>query len=196
TPLAMTSLRLAGSVGLTAADFGVWTIRDVLAAPMPANAITTYGAFAGGTALPGSLPGSGTVVFNGSMAGVIATTTVGGSDDATGTVSLTVDFAAGTVTGSISSIATTPGVSTLTPYSVYAPAIDNPFRDMVISGGVISGNSFTATVTSPTIPSATHTTLRGTFYGTGANELAGTFVLSDPSPGPGKTFIGAFGAKP
>lgn len=196
TPLAMTSIRLAGSVGLTAADFGVWTIRDVLAAPMPANAITTYGAFAGGTALPTGMPGSGTVVFNGSMAGVVSTTTVGGSDDATGTVSLTVDFAAGTVSGSISSILTTPGVSTLTPYTVYAPAIDNPFRDMVISGGVISGNSFTATVTSPTIPSATNTTLRGTFYGTGANELAGTFVLSDPSSGPGKIFIGAFGAKP
>lgn len=196
TPLAMTSIRLAGSLGLTAADFGVWTIRDVLAAPMPANAITTYGVFAGGTALPGSMPGSGTVVYTGSMAGVISTTTVGGSDDAGGTVTLSVNFAAGTVSGSISSILTTPGVSTLTPYSAYAPAIDNPFRDMVISGGVISGNSFTATVSSPTIPAATNTTIRGTFYGATATELAGTFVLSDPSPGPGKIFIGAFGAKP
>ncbi|HCN90348.1 MAG TPA: hypothetical protein DIT28_14405 [Oxalobacteraceae bacterium] len=67
---------------------------------------------------------------------------------------------------------------------------------MVISGGVISGNHFTATVTSPTIPAATHTTISGAFYGATGNEVAGTFVLSDPSPGPGMIFIGSFGAKP
>ncbi len=196
TSLQMTSTRLASTIGLTAADYGMWTIRDVLAAPMPANAITTYGAFAGGTQAPGSMPSSGTLVYNGTMAGVVSTTTVGGSDDASGVVSLSVNFAAGTVSGTITGIATTAGVSTLIPYSTYAPAIDNPFRDMTISGGVISGNTFTANVASPTIPTATNTTIRGTFYGTSANELAGTFVLSDPSPGPGMIFIGSFGAKP
>lgn len=194
--LAMTSIRLASTLGLNSADYGMWTIRDVLAAPMPANAITTYGAFAGGTQTPGSMPTSGAVVYGGTMAGVVSTTTPGGSDGASGVVSLSVNFAAGTVSGTITGITTTAGVSTLMPYATYAPAIDNPFRHMTISGGVISGNTFTATVTSPTIPTATNTTIRGTFYGAMANELVGTFVLSNPSPGPGMIFIGSFGAKP
>ena len=193
--LQMTSTRLASTLGLSSADYGMWIIRDMLALPMPTNAITTYGAFAGGAQASTTMPTLGTAVFSGTMTGVVATTTVGGSDDASGTVSLSVDFAAGTVTGTITGILTAPGVSTLTPYTVYAPAIDNPFRDMIVSGGVISGNSFTATVGSPTIPGAIHTTIRGTFYGATANELVGTFILSDATPGPAKIFIGSFGAK-
>ena len=189
--LQMNSIRLGSFVGLTAADFGLWIVEDVVAAPAPPNAYTTFGAFAGGALPTVSMPTTGTVTFNGKMAGELAIMATGGSDDANGDVNLVVDFATGSVTGSISNIATTQGLSTLVPY---AP---NQFLDMTIIGnGVISGNTFTATVTSPSIPSATITTIKGKFFGSSANELVGTFVLSDPSPGPGMTFIGAFGAKP
>jgi len=195
TTLQMTSTSLASTVGLSSTDFGLWTIRDALASPQPANAMTTYSAYAGGTQYPGTMPSTGSVVFNGQMTGELTKTTIGGSDDVSGTISLTVDFAAGTVSGSISSIVTTPGVSTLTAYTAYAAAADIPFNDMVISAGTITGNSFTATVNSPSIAGATNTTLSGKFYGNTANELAGSFVLSQPTPGPAQIFIGSFGAK-
>lgn len=195
TTLAMTSTDLAGAVGLTAGNFGMWTIRDVLAVPMPANAMTTYSTYAGGTVFPNTMPTAGTPTFTGKMTGELASTTVGGSDDVSGNISLTADFAAGTITGSISAITTASGVSTLTPYTGYAAPADIPFNDMVISAGTISGNTFSATVTSPSIPGASATTLTGTFYGATANELTGTFVLSQPTPGAARIFIGSFGAK-
>ena len=35
--------------------------------------------------------------------------------------------------------------------------------------------------------------MNGSFYGATANEIAGTFTISEPSPG--MIFIGSFGAK-
>ena len=74
------------------------------------------------------------------------------------------------------------------------------FTDISLSSGtgIITGNSFSATVTTPSIANATITTMTGNFYGATANEVAGTFTISVPTPGgtgPGLILIGSFGAK-
>jgi len=58
SPLQMTSSSLAGAVGLSASDFGVWAIWDQVAAS-PANAVITYSAYAGGTQLTPVMPTTG-----------------------------------------------------------------------------------------------------------------------------------------
>jgi hypothetical protein len=68
----------------------------------------------------------------------------------------------------------------------------------MLSNGTITGNSFSATVTTLSIPGATTMTMKGNFYGATANEVAGTFTISVPTPGgtgPGLILIGSFGAK-
>lgn len=200
TPLALSATSLAGSVGLTWSDFGVWSIGDQLAAPLPTNAVVTYSAFAGGTQLTTAMPASGTATYTGAMTGVLAYTVIGGSDDVGGSTSLNVDFGAGTISGTISGITTAAGATTVSPYATYAPLqtppLSVPFSDITVSGGIISGNSFTATATSPTIGGATIMTIAGKFYGPSANELAGTFTISEATPGAAHILIGSIGAKP
>jgi len=204
-PLAMTSTSLGSSVGLVSADFGEWAIRDAVTPPLPANSVITYIAFAGGTQLTTTLP-TGTATYTGKMTGVLANTPIGGSDDVSGNVILNFDFTAGTINGSlsgISGIVTTQGVSTITPcvyplsapactYAAYAPPANVPFNDITLSNGTIAGNSFSATIATPAITGATTMTMTGNFYGTTANEVAGTFTISVPSPG--MILIGSFGA--
>lgn len=200
--LSMTATSLGSSVGLASADFGVWAITNALAAPLPTNSVITYSTFAGGTLLTPSMPTTGTVTYTGKMAGVLADTPVGGSDDVAGTVTLNINFAAGTISGTLSGILTTAGTSTVSPYVTYAPiqvpALTVPVTNITLSTGTITGNSFSATVTTPTIVAPTITSMKGNFYGLTANEVAGTFTISVPSlgtPGPGLSLIGSFGAK-
>ncbi len=206
-PLSMTSTSLGSSAGLVHADFGGWAIRDAVTPPMPANAVITYITFAGGTQLTTTMPTSGTATYTGKMTGVLANTPIGGSDDVSGNVTLNIDFGAGTISGSLGlmpGVVTTPGVSTITPcvypvsapactYTAYAPPLNVPFNDITLSNGTITGNSFSATVTTPAITGATTMTMTGNFYGATANEVAGTFTISAPSPG--MILIGSFGAK-
>lgn len=188
--LSMTGTSLASLVGLTSADFGVWAITNALASPMPANSVITYSAFAGGTLLTATMPTIGTKTYTGKLTGVLANTPVGGSDNVSGDVSLTVDFASGTINGLFTAITNVAGASTLPGTTAFS----GTFADIPLSGGTISGNSLSATVTTPSITGATTTTLKGNFYGSSANELAGTFTISVPT-GPGLKLIGSFGAK-
>jgi len=197
----------ASLLPLFSADFGRWAITDALPSPYPTNAVITYIAFAGGTQLTTTLPTSGTATYTGKMTGVLANTPIGGSDDVSGDVILNFDFSTGTMNGTLGlmpGIVTTPGVSTITPcvyplsapactYTAYASPTNVPFNDITLSGGTITGNSFSATVTTPAITGATTMTMTGNFYGTTANEVAGTFTISVPSPG--MILIGSFGAK-
>jgi hypothetical protein len=168
----------------------------------------TYSAFAGGTQLTTAMPTSGTKTYTGKMTGVLANSPLGGSDDVSGNVSLTVDFANGTITGGFpgglltNNVVTAPGVSTVNPlittYTVYAPlqSLPNPlFGDIAVaSGGSITGNGFSTALSTLSIPLATTMTMKGNFYGATANEIAGTLTISVPT-GPGLKLIGSFGAK-
>lgn len=195
--LSMTASSLAGTVtpSLTFSDFGIWAIQNVvpLAGSQPPFRMMTYSAYEGGTQLTTTLPG-GSVTYNGNLTGVLENSSVGGSDDVSGTVSLNVDFANGTVSGQLTNISNFPGASTLPGTTAFT----GTFAPIVLSGGVISGNSFTATVATPSIVAPSVATLSGHFYGITASEIAGTFTISVPgqgTPGPGLTLIGSFGAR-
>jgi len=129
------------------------------------------------------------------MTGVVAKTIIGGSDDVAGVALLNADFAAGTISGTIAAITTAPGASTVQAYSAYAASTDVPIHDIVLSSGVISGNTFTATATSPSFAGAAPQTITGKFYGASADEITGTFTISDITPGIARIFIGSFGLK-
>jgi len=150
------------------------------------------------------------------MKGVLSNASVGGSDDVSGDVNLTVDFVTNQVTNvAITNIVTTQGASTISPcvypaaaaactYAVYAPLNSPPlpvaFANISLTGGAgtIIGNSFSATVGTASILLPTVKTMTGNFYGATGNEISGTFTISGAnllSPGPGMKLIGSFGAK-
>ena len=128
------------------------------------------------------------------MTGVLSHSPIGGSDDVSGDVSLTVSYSGGTGTiiGQITNITPLPGASTITPcvwpldassctYTLYAPSEGLPALFGDITVGTINGNSFTApTVTTLSIPTAGTTTIltpgagtqamTGYFYGASADE--------------------------
>ena len=195
--LTMTSSSLGTSVGLASADFGRWAITNALATPLPTNSVLTYIMYAGGTLLTTTMPTTGTATYTGSMTGVVANTPIGGSDNLTGVVTLNINFAAGTISGSISSIITAAGVSTIQTYASYAAGQSLPltFGDITIASGAITGSSFSTTGTTPSVVGPTIKTVTGSFYGLAATEVAGTFTISVPSPGTGMTLVGSFGAK-
>ena len=193
----MTSTSLASLAGLTSADFGVWAIKNDVTIPnssQPPVFVMTYSAFAGGTQLTTSMP-TGTAIYTGKMTGVLANTPIGGSDDVSGTVSLSADFTNGSITGQFTGIANVAGASTLPGTTAFSGS----FADISLSSGAaVSGNSFSAPVATTSIPGASTAIMKGNFYGATANELAGTFTISVPSlgsPGAGLILIGSFGAK-
>ena len=218
TALPMTSSSLGGTAGLTLADFGMWAITNAVPPPLPPNSVITYSAYAGGAQPTATMPTISSKTYTGKMTGVVAHMPIGGSDDVSGMVSLTVNYASGTGTisgslGLMPGITTAAGASTVTPcnwpvsaaqctYAAYRSwaGLSWPFSDVSISIGTgnVTGSSFSATVTTPDIASATITTMTGNFYGANADEIAGTFTISVPSlgsPGPGMILIGSFGAK-
>lgn len=214
TALPMTSSSLGGTAGLTSADFGMWAITNVVPPPLPTNSVFTYSSYAGGAQLTATMPDISSKTYTGKMTGVLANTPIGGSDDVSGNLSLIVNYASGSGTGTITGQFTgvnpqpwPPGGSTITPcvwpvsassctYNLYAPSQGLPltFGDITVSG-TITGNSFTAIVTTLSVAGATTKTMTGNFYGANADEIAGTFIISVPSPGPGLILIGSFGAK-
>ncbi|MDO8446764.1 MAG: transferrin-binding protein-like solute binding protein [Deltaproteobacteria bacterium] len=221
--LSMTATSLWNTIPLASADFGVWAItNDIPNQPPSPVPVMTYSAYAGGT-LTTTMPNPIAITYTGKMTGVLSHSPIGGSDDVSGDVSLTVSYTGGTgtITGLITNITPLPGASTITPcvwpvaassctYALYAPSEGLPltFGDITVNG-TINGNSFTdPTVTTLSIPAAGTTTItspgagtrvmNGYFYGANADEIAGTFTIShvqSGTPGPGMTLIGSFGAK-
>ena len=187
--LSMTATSLWNTIPLASADFGMWAItNDIPNQPPSPVPVMTYSAYAGGT-LTSAMPTSGTVIYTGKMTGVLANTPIGGSDDVSGNVTLTVDFTNGTINGLFTTISNVAGVSTLSGTTAFS----GTFADITLSGGIVSGNSFSATIATTSIPGATNMIMNGSFYGATANEIAGTFTISEPSPG--MILIGSFGAK-
>ncbi|TXT39703.1 MAG: hypothetical protein FD135_2015 [Comamonadaceae bacterium] len=164
-----------------------------------------------------TMPTSGTATYTGKMTGVLANTPVGGSENVSGDVTVSVSFSngSGTITalnitnvvnvaGSASTIAPCvyPAAAAACTYAVYAPyetpALPSSFAPVTLGTGSFSGSSFNALVSTPSVANPTIMMSDGHFYGPAANEIAGTFTISKPgmgSPSQGMIFIGSFGAK-
>lgn len=181
TTLSMTSTSLATLPGLISSNYGRWLITNGFPATPQ---VFTYISCAGGTVLmpSASMPISGTKTYTVKMTGVLENPPSSGANDVSGDVSLTFDFASGTLSGGqvFTNIITTPALA-----NISIPAF----------GGSIVGNSFSAAITTPTISGATTRIINGNFFGANADEVAGTFTISDPSPAPGFNLIGSFGAR-
>lgn len=195
--LPMTATSLGGTVTpvpLASSDFGVWAIthEDIFSTGPSPVPLTTYSTYAGGALLT-TLPITGTPTYTGEMAGVLADTPTGGSDDVSGHVSLAVS--GGTISGSVTNICTASGPSTLVAFNSCTSG--TPFADITLTG-TISGNGFSGQATTASIAGATIQQMNGNFYGLTGDEIAGTFTISVPAlgvPGPGLILIGSFGAK-
>lgn len=186
--LTMTATSLASLAGLTHSDFGMWAITNPISPTSPPVAFMTYSAYAGGTLLTSTMPTTGTATYTGKMVGVLADAPLGGGDDVAGDVTLSIDFAALTITGSVSNITTTSGPSSLL-FPIYTTGT-------ITFTGSIATNSFSATATAAAIvPTATIMTMNGNFYGLLGIEAAGTFTVSVPTQTQGRYLIGSFGAK-
>lgn len=118
---------------------------------------------------------------------------VGGFEGETGTVTLTADFGAATMNGSMSFTDMNSGFGT-TP-------LDMKATTMTLSGGKIQGNSFSADLSvnagDLAASSVDSAKLNGAFYGDTAQEVAGTFSgtgTSSATNGP-LIFQGAFFGK-
>jgi hypothetical protein len=184
----------AAVAGLQYSAFGVWSVS-----PCDNNSTCTpayAGTFAGaqpGQALTVSMPTTGTATYTGGAAGFVVQPVANNSHNTAefyGTSSLTANFAAGNVTGSITGIAA---------YDVNgATTLLGTINDIGLSA-TISGSTFagTANVTGSAgtafdIAGATGT-LKGGFYGPAANEVAGVFNLAGGANN--TTLMGSFGAK-
>jgi len=173
----------------------------------PASGGVSYlGASAGGSGTPvANVPIAGTATYSGSGATGGATgayfvpsgsgTIAAGS--LTGNVALSVNFSSGAVTGSLSNMTATPtGGGAATPWnSVNLTASINRLANNASFIGTTATTDAPAGAGSAGFSSAATGGLGGAFFGPNANEVGGTFTLTDPNAaGGGKTAFGGFGA--
>ena len=175
-----------------------------------------YTPASGGTAYLGATAtGSGTPIANVPIAGsanYTGTGTKGGVAGAyfvpsgtggislgtvAGDVAISVNFTSGAVTGTLSNMMATPATG----------GAATPWNSVSLSGNVnrLANNaSFTGSASAGTAPAGAGTAgfastatgqLGGAFFGPNADEVGGTWTLTDPNAaGRGKTAFGAFGA--
>ena len=175
----VTMYRMGAAVGLQYSDFGVWQTTAVTPAGAAAGTLkSSFGLYGTGVATPTSqMPTTGSALYTGTAYGVMQVTPTGGGQTyvsaLTAPISLTANFAAATMTGSITPISyqladglTTAGTTVQT----------------IALAGTITGAGFAGTATYNTATG----TFGGGFYGPNAKEIAGTFTVG--------TAVGAFGA--
>ncbi|MBL8628102.1 MAG: transferrin-binding protein-like solute binding protein [Rhodospirillaceae bacterium] len=167
---------------LSYTTYGVW-YQNVFP-----SSFATQATFA--TGLPSTtaqMPPTGTASFSGGASGLAGTNrndTLRFKGDAT----LSVDFAARSVSGGITGI-TTERLSSTTQ--------TGKLGNITFSGGTITGAAFTGLAAAPTLTGtasnivSTSGTFGGQFYGPNAQEAGGTFAMT----GSGWSIIGAFGVK-
>ncbi|CCG39721.1 transferrin-binding protein-like solute binding protein [Magnetospirillum molischianum] len=147
-----------------------------------------------GTGIPtprAQMPNSGSATYSGGTVGYL---TIGHGQESsatfTGTATLTANFSAGSIGGSLRSLSTTmPDVT---------------MGNIALSNGVIGGNMFgngvaTGTVTHMQSPTDIHGSFSGGFNGPSAKEIAGTYQMNN-STAPNfsdvpMSVVGSFGAK-
>ncbi|MBI5918411.1 MAG: transferrin-binding protein-like solute binding protein [Nitrosomonadales bacterium] len=178
--------------GLTYADFGDWQLSSNI--PAGASGLVTMASWAGGTQVTQTMP----VVGNATYAGVTSAsslTTVGGGTSLyqlSGNISLTANFASGTIAGNITNISAVNNAGA-------APVAAGAFNNVTLSG-TISGNAFNGTTTAGALPvgvnpasiaAGTTGTVAGHFYGPTANEVSGVWGMATSTV----QAQGSFGAK-
>lgn len=151
-----------------------------------------------GTA-PASIPTTGSATYNGA-GGVVGSYAIPSGTNAiqmgtvSGDVSLNVNFASDTATGSFTNMNTRAlGASTTTPWN-----------DVALTGTLtrgtsnvtINGQTSTTTNSNPAgFSNAAHGNFNGAFYGPAGQEVGGMWMLSESTAGGGKAAFGTFGAK-
>ena len=180
------------SQGLQDTEYGMWLEPGALTT----TAATTAGVFAIGVPST-AMPTSGSAVYTGGASGVAANTITGTTTAGvfSGTATMTANFSVGggTITGAVTGIHFSTAGS--------GGAIAGTMNDINMSGGTIAGNTFSGPTiaaggtagTGLDITGANTGKFGGTFTGTGAQEVAGTFQLS--GGGNSAVVIGSFGAK-
>jgi hypothetical protein len=193
--------KVAAVVGtLTYTLLGAWTY-------VPASGgVSYFGSVAAGSATPaGSVPttGSATYTGNGANGGVggayfvpSGTGTIA-AGSLQGNLSMTANFATNAVNGSMTNMTATPtggGAST-------------PWNDVSLSGSISRSSGPVTAINGTTVAgaapagagtagfsSAATGRFFGGFFGPNADEVGGTWTLTDPNAaGGGKTAFGAFG---
>ncbi|MBL8643166.1 MAG: transferrin-binding protein-like solute binding protein [Rhodospirillaceae bacterium] len=169
---------------LTYSTYGAWTrIESVIT-------LRGVGVFATGTpTVLSNLPTMGGGNFSGNATGFVITGNTATNVSFSGTATFNTDFAARTISGSVTNITTT---------NIATPATTGTLSTMVFGSGTYSGNTFTgmaATLASSGTDAVDLTgatgQFSGIFYGPNAIEAAGSFAMTKT----GVNVIGAFGVK-
>lgn len=187
------SNNFAPVLGLQYTDFGEWTIDPSTAAIRP-QYIGVYGGGKPGVSLSNSVPTSGTATFSGAAAGYVSqpnsTKAAGTLATFYGSVGMTADFAAGTISGNVT------GIKAFEIGKTNSASIGT-INDIRLAG-TISGAAISGTATAATAGGSLYNTfgasgqLTGGFYGPSATEVAGTFALTGGTNN--VSVIGGFGA--
>lgn len=175
--------------GLSYSTFGDWTTYN------GSNNLVGFGVYSVGSQTPlSSMPTTGTATYSGGAIGAVVVNSSGTSYGlSSSSVTLNANFGANSITGTIANISA---------YSVSnaGTAPVGTMNDINLTGGTISGNSFTGSAAASSTPGtavnitgATGSFL-GSFYGPAAQEAGGTFNLSSGSGASSTLITGAFGA--
>lgn len=175
---------LIPSGGLNYAAYGFWSVPD-------GASDIDVGFFAGGYATHnGDMPTMGTASFSGAANG-FSVASDGNAADVIGNASMTVDFAAGTLTGAMTNMRSGADLPDAFNSST-------PWNDVGFSG-TLTDNAFSAdasVTSSPNNAAALDAdaagNINGRFYGPQAAEAAGTWRLQDNNGG---AAFGEFGVK-
>jgi hypothetical protein len=169
---------------LSYATYGAWT-------RVTGTTVQGLGVFSTGTPTAvTNMPSTGAATFSGTAVGYVATGNAATNVSFTGTASLSTDFAARTISGTISGITTT---------NLATPTTTGTLSNIVFGSGTYNaaGNTFGGMAAS--LSAATDVVdlsgatgqFSGVFYGPNAVEAAGSFAVSKT----GANVIGTFGVR-
>jgi hypothetical protein len=182
---------------MTYTALGMWTYHKTSS---PSGAYISY-ANTGSATPAANVPSTGTAVFKGSgtMGGVIGTywepsptgTVQGGS--LKGNAEITVNFASDSFAGTFNNMTATPSGGVATPWN------DVTFSGTLARASNVGASARTNASSPPDgaaagFSSAATGLLQGGFNGPNAEELGGSWTLSEQTSAGGKVAIGSFGA--
>lgn len=182
----------ASNTGLTYSSYGVWatTDNDISGALRSAGVFATGVPIGTGTA---AMPTSGSASYSGKTSGFISMNS-GERFKLAGDVSLSANFGANSISGSMTGMTATP----LANGTLNASASAINTNNINLSGGVITGANFAGQAVSAEHHSGVGFHIggsaglfSGSFYGPGAAEAAGTMQMTQP----GMNIVSSFGAK-
>lgn len=181
-----TTLTNGAASTLTYSTYGTWVEESSTSIPLTVGTL-----IAGVATTTAQMPTTGTATYSGNATGIaLNSVTSAAATIESGTVALSANFAANSLTGSISAMVTRSIGNENGPAGT--------INGLTFSGGTISGNSFSGTAAAaaatgtPTVLITGATgTFGGKFYGPAAAEALGSFNLT----GTGINVFGVFGTK-